>query len=121
MILPNQIGEDDDDLPEVSPEVRAINNAYDACGLMISKTHQDAHLLTIKQVGIANWQRGWAAAMEKGKHNLPAYVARCAESAMLAEQRGNGHDKAKPDSVPQDAGARKRYYAPEGYAGIVET
>ena len=26
---------------DIPPEVRAINNAYDACGLMTSKTHQD--------------------------------------------------------------------------------
>jgi hypothetical protein len=97
---------------ETPPEVRAISNAYDACGLMMTKTHLDAHLLIIKQVGLANWQRGWAAAMDKGKQNVPTYVARCAESAMLAEQRGNGHNKGA--SVPQTLEDRKRMYATEG-------
>ena len=96
---------------DVPPDVRAIQNAYDACGLMLSKTHQDAHLLTIKQAGLTNWQLGWAKAMETGKQNIPAYVARCAESAMLAAQRGNGHSKGAP--VPSTTEERKRMYATE--------
>ena len=92
-------------------DIRAIQNAYDACGLMLSKTHQDAHILTIKQAGLANWQLGWAKAMETGKQNIPAYVARCAESAMLAAQRGNGHSKGAP--VPSTTEERKRMYATE--------
>lgn len=101
---------DDDEIP---PDVRAIRNAYDSCGLMMTKTHLDAHLLVIKQVGLATWQRGWAAAMEKGKQNVPSYVARCAESAMLAEQRpgGNGNGKTGIAPVPATLEARKSYYA----------
>lgn len=79
------------------PNIRAVNNAYDACGLLISKTHLDAHLDTIKRTGLTAWQSGWAAAMEAGKHNRPAYVARCAETAMIDEQksvRSNGHGKS---------------------------
>jgi hypothetical protein len=102
---------EDDDLPEIPPDVRAINNAYDACGLMMTKPHQDAHLLIIKQVGLIAWQQGWAKAMETSKHNIPAYVARCAESAMLAAQRGNGHGKGA--AVPTTAEDRKSYYAPD--------
>lgn len=78
------------ELVEPTPEVRAINNAYDACGLMISKTHMDMHLETIARTGLVAWQQGWAAAMEQSKHNNPRYVARCAESAMLAAQERNG-------------------------------
>jgi hypothetical protein len=89
----------EEDPPPASedPNIRAVNNAYAACGLMISKTHLDAHLDTIKRTGLTAWQSGWAAAMEVGKQNRPAYVARCAESAMLAEQksvRSNGHGKS---------------------------
>ena len=89
--------EDDQPPAPEDPNSRAVNNAYAACGLMISKTHLDAHLDTIKRTGLTAWQSGWAAAMEVGKQNRPAYVARCAESAMLAEQksvRSNGHGKS---------------------------
>ena len=79
---------------DITPEIRAINNAYDACGLMTSKSHQDAHLETIKRTGLTAWQLGFAEALKAGKHNVPKYVARCAESAMLAEQqKGNGHGR----------------------------
>lgn len=105
----------DDDL---TPEQRAIRNAYDACGITFSKTHEDAHLLTIKQVGLSTWQRGWALAMEKGKHNLPAYVARCAESAMLAEQRGNnGNGKMGLAPVPATLEGRKSMYGYDSHEG----
>ena len=97
----------EDDIP---PEMRAINNAYDACGLMVSKTHMDAHLETIKRTGLTNWQRGWAAAADKGKQNVPSYVARCAESAMLDEQkpRSNGNGRAEPESVQDKLSTRVR-------------
>lgn len=108
--LMNQKNEEDDYLPDLTPAQRAIRNAYDACGITYSKTHEDAHLLVIKQVGLVAWQQGWALAMEKGKHNLPAYVARCAESAMLAAQR-NGNGKAGIAPVPATAEDRKRMYA----------
>ena len=78
---------------DIPPEIRAINNAYDACGLMTSKTHQDAHLETIKRTGLQAWQLGFAEALKVGKHNIPKYVARCAESAMLTAQRGNGNGR----------------------------
>lgn len=86
---------DEDEIPQLTPERRAIQNAYDACGLMLSKTHQDAHLETIKRTGLQAWQQGWAKAMEASKHNIPAYVARCAESAMLAAQRSNGNGRSE--------------------------
>lgn len=79
------------------PIQRAIVNAYDACGLMTSRTHIDKHLETIKRTGLPAWQLGFAEAHRVGKSNFPNYVARCAESAMLAEQqRGNGHSKKQP-------------------------
>jgi hypothetical protein len=78
---------------DISPEVRAIRNAYDACGLMFSKSHQDAHLETIKRTGLPAWQLGFAEALKAGKHNVPKYVARCAESAMLTAQKGNGNGR----------------------------
>ena len=87
---PTNLMQDD---AEISPEVRAINNAYDACGLMTSKTHQDIHLETIKRTGLPAWQIGFAEALKAGKHNIPKYVARCAESAMIAEQKGNGNGR----------------------------
>ncbi len=79
------------------PNAQAVRNAYDACGLLFSKTHLDAHLETITRTGLLAWQLGFAEAMKTGKHNVPRYVARCAESAMLAEQqRSNGHGKKQP-------------------------
>jgi hypothetical protein len=87
-------------LPEQTPELRAVRAAYDACGILLSKTHLDAHLETIKRLGLSAWQLGYAAALEKNKHNIPAYVARCAESAMLAKQnRSNG---TKPPEQPAE-------------------
>lgn len=74
----------------VSPEMRAIGNAYDACGIMLNKTHQDEHLRTITKYGLTAWQLGFKTALENGKHNVPAYVARCAESAYIQATRGNG-------------------------------
>ena len=62
----------------------------------MSKTHQDAHLETIKRTGLPAWQIGFAEALKAGKHNIPKYVARCAESAMLAAQKGNGNGKSDP-------------------------
>lgn len=103
---------------EIPPDVRAVRNAYDASGLMMTKTHLDAHLETIKRVGLVNWRLGWAGAMEKGKQNIPAMVARLAESARLQSERGNGHSK---DLVPQTTEDRKAKYAPESYAGIIES
>jgi hypothetical protein len=78
---------------DMTPEQRAIRNAYDACGITFSKTHQDAHLETIKRTGLPAWQLGFAEALKAGKHNIPKYVARCAESAMLAAQRKNGNGR----------------------------
>ena len=75
---------------------------------MLTKSHQDAHLETIKRCGLTAWQRGWAAAMEAGKQNVLNYVTRCAESAMLeaqAPRRTNGNGKSQP---PQ-AGYAIRY------------
>lgn len=71
----------------MTPEVRAIHNAYDASGIVMSKTHQDEHLETIKRYGLPAWQLGFAAALEAGKHNIPAYVRRCAETAHINETR----------------------------------
>jgi hypothetical protein len=109
---------DEDDIPEMTPDRRAIQNAYDASGLMLSKTHIDAHLETIRRTGIPAWQQGWAAAMAKGKQNLPAYVARCAESAMLAVQKGNGNGRVHPPTAETDL---KAYYTPDEYADIIES
>jgi DNA-binding transcriptional ArsR family regulator len=84
----------EDAIPDiVTPEIRSIQNAYDACGLMLTLTHQTTHLETIKRTGIAAWQTGFAEAMKTSKQNVPNYVARCAESAMLAQQKAgnNGH------------------------------
>jgi hypothetical protein len=79
------------------PEVRAISNAYDASGIMLSPAHQEAHLETIKRCGLTAWKSGWAAAMAAGKENIPKYVTRCAESAMLdaqKQQQRNGNGKS---------------------------
>jgi hypothetical protein len=111
------------------PEQRAIHNAYDACGIVMSKTHQDAHLETIQRYGLQAWQTGFAAALTAGKHNVPAYVRRCAETAHIAEtrggqhatSRGNGHGTTQgfglrrdprelPDPEPTDA-QRAEFYA----------
>jgi hypothetical protein len=81
------------------PVTRAVCNAYDAVGLMVTSSHLEVHRATIKRTGLTAWQLGWAAALQAGKHNVPAYVARCAESAMIAEQRAaggkNGHGAAQ--------------------------
>lgn len=92
------VNEEDSAAP---PEVRAISNAYDASGIMLTPAHQEAHLETIQRCGLTAWQRGWAAAMDVGKHNVPKYVARCAESAMLEAQKptrtnGNGRGPEIP-------------------------
>jgi hypothetical protein len=122
--MPPAATKDDDDqpVPEPSPEVKAINNAYDACGIMTSKTHQDVHLETIKRTGLATWQLGWAAALAKSKHNIPAYVARCAETAMLAAQRDNG-STGKNGTAPalNTADALRDYYTAGAYADIIES
>jgi hypothetical protein len=86
----------------LTPAQRAVRNAYDASGLMMSKTHLDTHLETIKRTGLTAWRAGWSAASDKGKQNIPNFVARCAETSMLAEQRGNGYGNgqhAEPESI----------------------
>lgn len=92
--------DEDEVAPEPDPLTRAVMNVYDAAGIMMSKTHLDAHLETIKRTGLAAWQDGWSLARAAGKHNVPAYVARCAESAMLKEQQraagGNGRNGTGP-------------------------
>lgn len=99
---PSQVKEDSAVTPAAAPpEVRAISNAYDASGIMLTPAHQEAHLETIQRCGLTAWQRGWAAAMDVGKHNVPKYVARCAESAMLEAQKptrtnGNGRGPEIP-------------------------
>lgn len=92
--------------PPPDPLTQAVCNAYDAAGLMTSKTHLDAHLETIKRTGLPAWQLGWAEALGKGKHNFPAYVARCAESAMIAQQQAaqkgsNGRTDANKGPLAQ--------------------
>lgn len=80
-----------DPTPNPDPIQRAIVNAYDACGLMTTRTHLEKHRETIARTGLPAWQLGFAEAHRVGKSNFPNYVARCAESAMLAEQqRANG-------------------------------
>lgn len=102
---PNRESESESNAPaaqDADPARRAVCNAYDASGLMMSKTHLDFHLETIKRTGLPAWQLGFAAALAAGKPNVPKYVARCAESVMLAEQvprngHGNGRH-AEPES-----------------------
>jgi len=102
---PNRESESESNAPAAQdddPARRAVCNAYDASGLMMSKTHLDFHLETIKRTGLPAWQLGFAAALAAGKPNVPKYVARCAESVMLAEQvprngHGNGRH-AEPES-----------------------
>jgi len=105
-------------------ECAAIRGAYDAAGIMLSKTHMDAHLETISRVGLKYWLSGWQAAVEAGKHNKPAYVARCAESAKLeaeAPPRQKQPARNGRDPVPTTREELKAYYAPEKYEGIVLT
>jgi hypothetical protein len=112
---PARAMDDDDAMPyqNLDPNIQAIRNAYDACGILFSKTHQDAHLETIKRTSLRAWQMGFAAAMEKGKHNVPDYVARCAESVMLTEQaqrtghgtNGNGAKVEKVEYLPLPDGS----------------
>jgi hypothetical protein len=102
--------------PVLSPEARAIRNAYDACGIMLSKTHRDEHLKTIAKNGLPAWQLGFAIALEKGKQNMPLYVARCAESVHIGETRGNGQtppvdNEMDWDADPQMANYRKAKHA----------
>jgi hypothetical protein len=102
---PNRESESESNAPaaqDADPARRAVCNAYDASGLMMSKPHLDFHLETIKRTGLPAWQLGFAAALAAGKPNVPKYVARCAESVMLAEQvprngHGNGRH-AEPES-----------------------
>jgi hypothetical protein len=61
--------------------------------LMMSKTHLDMHLETIKRTGLTAWRAGWSVASDKGKQNIPNFVARCAETFMLSEQKGNGNGR----------------------------
>jgi hypothetical protein len=110
----------------LTPEQRAINNAYDASGIVMSKTHQDEHLETVKRYGLPAWQKGFATAMAAGKHNVPAYVRRCAETAHIAETRegqpatsGRNDNGAGPHGE-LTAEQRRAKYVPAAYADIIE-
>ncbi len=97
--------------PEDDPVLLAIRNAYDATGVLLSKTHLDAHREIVERTGLAAWQQGMAKAIDAGKHNIPNYVARCAESALIAAQASarnngngrNGHAVNRPDTTISDA------------------
>jgi len=69
------------------PDVRAIRNAYEACGIMLTPAHLGEHQESIKKWGLSAWQTGFARALEAGKHNMVNYVLRCVESAALEEQQ----------------------------------
>jgi hypothetical protein len=94
----------------LTPEVRAVRNAYDGAGIMFSLTHQAEHQETIKRYGLPAWQLGFAAALTAGKHNVPAYVRRCTETAHINETRGgqhatgrrNGNGAGKPFGLRRD-------------------
>ena len=113
LTVPNQTVPSEEEMPPgspdgMTPEKRAINNAYDACGLMMSKTHQTAHLETIQRYGLQAWQLGFAAAMGEGKHNNVKYVARCAETAHIAETRGGQHADNRRNGSGNNLGLRKK-------------
>jgi hypothetical protein len=67
-----------------APARKAISTAYAASNLMISKSHQDAHIEAITRLGLPAWQAGWETAKAEGKQNIVNFVIRCAESAHLA-------------------------------------
>ncbi len=79
--------------------VKAVCAAYDAAGVMLSKTHLDEHVELIRRYGLAIWRQGFRAAQTAGKHNVPRYVARCVES--IALKRENKHDRGKYDNRRQ--------------------
>lgn len=101
--------------PTLPPEVtRAITAAYDNAGitLALSKTHMDAHAETIARLGLDAWRKGWKTAEAEGKHNFPAYVARCAESVKLAPAANDPQFEALAQAMAEvchmDFNANKR-------------
>lgn len=105
---------DDDDAAPPSPDVAAVRDAYDELGIMLSKTHLDAHVEAIGKYGIDNWRAGFTEAIGQGKANIPRYVARCAESAWLKDKR----EKAR--AAPETREQRLAKYVPAEYADIIE-
>ena len=84
-----------------------IRDAYEASGVMLSKTHLDYHEELIERVGLDAWRAGWQAAERAGRQNVCAYVARCAESAMLQARTRQGPAVAAAATLD----ARRAYYA----------